>query len=657
MFCSNCGNPLPEDAANCPNCGEPKVEVNASPSAAEAGRPAEGIATGAPAASATLAQAASAASQQALTGEISGGGASGVGVPGASGVPITVEQPEMDLPLGQDAQSGQPAQGAPGQPQAGATATGYAPAGYGPQGYAPAGYNPVTGAAVPPAAPRQKLSNKTIGIIAAVAVAVVAVVGLLVFFLTREGTPLDMARQAMEKTRTVIAEEQEATRKTLGFGTAKDHAGAQKIAMDMGIQVPGVPGSISIEMNGDTDLENRKLHADFAIGASGMSLFDAAIDAEDDWMVVAIPFLLQDRYGFNTSTFGRDYNAADWAGADEDEWYDLTGEWIELPEVDRDFGFNIFDDLAQNANGQAESYEAARKAINERYDALWQAAGGEKAAKKETVTVGGAEKNCTVYTVTFTRDAVLDFCYDVADILLEDETVGPLLDTMALSTYYYDDAWEMVDELLAELEQELAGDVTYTIYTENRAMVRWDIDIPLEDDDVHAEFGFGDANHLSNALSIYVEVDDVWIEFTNKGNHVLKDGKYTTEFELLVSEDGYTQTFFDGHVTYDSKADTDNCVLYAGIANGLLTLNAKGTVNADPAAHTFEADLSDITLRALGQSITMDVLYTIEPSDGPVFDDSGVTGLFDLNMEEVADLIMEMREKLDAYSAMGSMLY
>ena len=132
---------------------------------------------------------------------------------------------------------------------------------------------------------------------------------------------------------------------------------------------------------------------------------------------------------------------------------------------------------------------------------------------------------------------------------------------------------------------------------------------------------------------------EMTIRFSSQGQRGT-GSVYEDTSRLSFLENGSELFYFSFSTYYDAQQSADNFSFQMDVGESgysLFTVSADGSVTADSAAQSLTADLTTALL-VEGDSISMDLLYAIEPLDQITIDGTGYIAVDQMTAEDVSRL-------------------
>lgn len=342
---------------------------------------------------------------------------------------------------------------------------------------------------VPPASPEKKKSRIAAAVIAIIAV--IAVAAFAVIKMTAKD-PKEVVITAFEniwpKDQISPAEELFGTSEFAKAMSTTDSEGTLSLKFDSSTDdsVNAFAG-IGLRFSGKNDIANKKSFFNMGLIYNDMDLANFNAYYGDDMMMLAVPELVNRVFTLDLGD----------GLADRIKNSPTVGAYLAENGVDSDALASYFQELMDEAENQAAGGSAPfdLEALMNRYREGCKAQDNFKAALavektgKGTFTMNGKEVNCTGYSVTVSKDSLIEFLRTSSDFFLQDETLkndflkqlettvrmseimggsayGQTMQTPAeLQQQSYEEARASVDEMITYLNDSLT-DIQMTVYVD-----------------------------------------------------------------------------------------------------------------------------------------------------------------------------------------------
>lgn len=425
--------------------------------------------------------------------------------------------------------------------------------------------------------------------VVAAVLAVVAIVGIVVLNIPSVKLPLALARTVNSyagiwddiglNDSLAFREKDEAYTESLTV-TYEGINQAVVNAMDTDVDITQLEG-IGIRMDSSISLKDRRMSGSLAAIYKDEDLIKAELGVDDDTVWFSVPALLNDRYGLNTTTLGKD----------------LIAMGVEDMDGMESLGFNFFDliELAKTVKPSEEVTEAFEEAGKDLLKGLEIESKGS-----DEIKVNGERVSCSVYNVTITQDALEDYLDAI------EKPLGEYIEQYMDVLFEIYESVGMPEEILTEMKEEITssmdmdiffdslknegldqiGDIELEVYTKGMYVmaVIWELDI--DGDTMVTTLNMGGGDKYVNDFSLTIELEDyVSVEFTSTGNHTGKGGEFTDETEIKVTVDGetvglkmesrYAPKEKEDNFSFDLSVTTPEIPAVGLEAEGQLTLGKK----------------------------------------------------------------------------------
>lgn len=663
MQCRECGSPIEAGDLFCENCGA-KVEAE---------QPAEDVAKtrrcpqcGAEAShDGAFCQACGVPLPEEAAADAQGGPGPQQRVCGTCGNPLS-EEDRFCMQCGASVEAKAPAAGAQPFLQDHAP-TGQAEAPIQPQQAGPPAveWQPQQAAAdgAPPAeGDNQSGKKKKKGLIIGVACGLVAALAAVLFlFVLDFRTPAQKARDALDNTSSAMQKLSEQLSDDIGLTAIQDQRTKNPVKTEVGFTIEEIPsssfpGPVAISFTSEMDQPNRRLHSAVGVGVSGATLLQLQLDVDDSLIAIASPELFEGSYGFRSDTLGQDLLNSTLGDL-------LSAASGELP-LD-ELSFNVFDILEQYGDASAlELTEETSAALEKLVDELWDKS-TVKSAGTQDVSVNGITKATDLYNVVIPKEAFLEYIRSLFNAVFEDETVQGFYSGLMLglsnsfaSTVDEEELRAGIDEIIAELDEMIAGDILLDVYAHKNQCVKLALRFTIASDysdpqEIAIVIEFGGENSLLDAMTISAAMDDnTLFEIYTKGATAPKDGKYHYSMELYVS-DGYGDervNMLTMALEYDTNKALDNFSWTFDMPESDVMGAVRGTLLIDKGNKTIDADLYDIRFTETYYEETMRFSYTYKmaPLTSPQFETPDPKLITSMSQNELMSLVMEIAASMQA---------
>ena len=575
MFCPKCGTQLEDGARFCPTCGR---QVN--------------------------------------------------GAPAAQPEPVSAPQPEQAAPAEPIPQAERPDLSAAGGPSEAAGAAPSAPV----QPPQP----PVPPAA--PASPAPSGGGKKGGalrIVAALVVVAILAVGVFGFVLPALRNANADPKTTLTNSLSATSQQMEAARAQmladLGLDGVMGASHDGPIQQTFGITLGDLPydaailSGAGVTLRSQFDPDQRINAGDLSIQYGSMDLAQLQYYATPEMGAISCPTLLDDNF----------------YGISWDVLLDLAGD---APETQA-----AMDTLISLLSTDYTSYSAGLNQdtmdrLDAALDTLFAASTVTSDGSQSVTTLSGTE-NLEQYTVQLPGSAIAAYLSSAFEAIMEDPMIAPIMD-LAL-----EEEGMTREEFYAEFDtvgQMFQDTITLTAYIRSGylAVVSGTIPMTYEGDTASVDFLYqlGTQESILGGTMLEVTIyDDTGYEMTIRFSSQGQRGTgsvYEDTSRLSFLENGSELFYFSFSTYYDAQQSADNFSFQMDVGESgysLFTVSADGSVTADSAAQSLTADLTTALL-VEGDSISMDLLYAIEPLDQITIDGTDYIAVDQMTAEDVSRL-------------------
>lgn len=363
---------------------------------------------------------------------------------------------------------------------------------------------------------------------------------------------------------------------------------------------------VGVRFSANYDLSGEKLSAAATPFYGSVDLLTAELVMDGSKIYVNSPELTGSTYyGMDTMTLGEDLQKL---GADEDEVGELS--------------FNIFQ-LVKEMQEITKMDAENQKAIADAGKALYEAIEVEK-GDGETVKVNGSSVNCTAYTVVIPEDAMTDWLKAVRSAVSDSVDYRKDLTALFSSMGLPDEVMDQVKKALSDADPKQSvktmfkgledmvdalGDVELQVYVSDGYIMSVTYSRRIEGTRVRLELDLGGGKNYVDDLSLTVSVDDsadTELVLTSHGDHGAKNGAFTDETVLEVTQYGYTNEV-SSEMSYAPKKGQNNFSWRIDFEGGRIDMEGQLATGKN----SMELHLDELELRADGGSVTIRLDYAI----------------------------------------------
>lgn len=393
-----------------------------------------------------------------------------------------------------------------------------------------------------------------------------------------------------------------------------------------------------VRFSANYDLSGEELSASVTPFYGSVDLLTAELVMDGSKVYVHSPELTGSTYyGLDTMTLGRDLQNL---GADRDEVGGLS--------------FNIFQ-LVKDMREITETDSESQKAIADAGKELYKAIEVEKTGT-ETVKVNGNSVKCDAYTVVIPEDAMkdclravrsavsssADYRRDLIELFSSIGLPDEMMDEIENGLYETDPKESVKDvfNALIDAVDEL-GDVELQVYISRGYIMAVTYSHWIEDTKIKVELNLGGGKNYVDDLRLSVSADnyaETEIVLTSHGSHSAKNGTFTDETVLEITQYGYTAEV-SSEMSYAPEKGQNNFSWSIGFEGGRIDMEGQLTTGKN----SMELHLEELKLRAGDMSVTLRVNYSIGPYQGIPSVESSVMVLT-LDEDELRDIADEISD-------------
>ena len=415
--------------------------------------------------------------------------------------------------------------------------------------------------------------------------------------------------------------------KELGFDAVSELA-AGKYGESMGIylkdanvgtDISGFYGS-GFTLDGAADIAGRKVTANIGVQIADYQLAIMDVFLDDSLLGIKSTELLGDTvYAIDTETMAEDFP-------------DAGLEALE--------GYNVFDLVEQyvGADGKFSLSDETMAALTTAYNTMADASEWT-AIDKTSLTSGSDTLECETYTANVPAEAMIAFISDVTEATLNDNYIATIMQAnVAAMPGAYDSYESFVADTVATLEEQLAASITeaanLTFYVSDGLLrgVEGFVVVAGVNTDIAIYTGCG--KNVADRLELSVTASDGsgelgHVKITSEGNHVPADGKFTDSTVIDINGQGELawETSYEVGGAYSVTG-------YLEVQGVTADFSSSGTLAASEDGMDMVID--DLTVSAMGFSVSLDGMYKIFPVDSVEIDSSNVVYMKDLTDEDIS---------------------
>lgn len=498
---------------------------------------------------------------------------------------------------------------------------------------------------VPPAEPVKKKKGALTGIIIAIVLLVIALVGLGIWLAVSlmGKSPQSRLTNGFKNWGKEAAAYSNMAGKEVGWGTIAENLenGASSQDIKLNMTIPDLSGiTLGIDISSNSDVPNKKSSTDISASVANIELLGGRLITDEDSMYITVPDLTEETLKISGENLGRDFNASVWsdffgieleedfpAGLDEEE-EDLT--------FSEQFVINMTSDLKELYRNM--TIEAADTYIEKNYN--------------------GKKEKCNGFQVVLPAEDLNRMLEHIQEEF--EEGNGRQIAARILGSSQTEEVDEFLEGVSLLFDARYASDFKLVIYLDSRDRIvhlATPETIRFKDSDIELGYAF-DFNGSQRTLD---EVEGM-IKFLNP------DGStFTIDVarDALLNGQDYTNKVKISMNDYNVYSDTEED-LYMEYTN--IWKGAEKTVQIEAAIYDEEDDVrlklegsfSDVVQ---GESLVFDLSalnliyndemmlkftgsYSVEPLKEQIEVPQQATELLYMNEMEAAGLIMEIDANL-----------
>jgi hypothetical protein len=338
----------------------------------------------------------------------------------------------------------------------------------------------------------------------------------------------------------------------------------------------------------DWNLPAKKLDMILSPSYGSVDLLNVKMKVDNNMAYLGSPQITGDRfYSFNTETMFADLSKL---GVDVEGMEDIRINLFELMQI-----------LSESMMNSTENQEQINNAVKKLIDSI-----DTKMVGSEEITVNGHDLMCDEYKVVLKKEAVLEYYEAVLQLMTTTdmtdwgtklcESLNIPAEMMNLSATEAD-----TDEIMESLEEALDeyGDIELTFYLKDGYVMAVAFDINFEDTPLKCVLSIGGGDNYVDDLSLALTADGQTILLESSGNHTGKNGKFTDNTKLSIKGQGFSMTFLNSSLSFDSKKGEENLQWSLSLAG--IALHVSGNVSYD--SKSICVDLNDIGLTQSGEEL------------------------------------------------------
>lgn len=535
-----------------------------------------------------------------------------------------------------------------------------------PQGgmyYGQPGFSPV-----PPAQPPVKKKKGAAGLIIALVILGILLIGVAVWLLV--GLLGDTPQAKISKGFQNWAKETEdygsSIGEQLGWEQIRKMINEESVAihMSMDLTVPdaGIP-TVGVDINSGIDREKKLQNSDIAVSVSNMQLIRFQMAADADRIYLACPELAEKTYSFGTKDLGKKFNGSAWAA--------LTG-WT----LDESLDFDLWAeaDPAETEAGEAQTAEDlfGKEALERMTGDMQQIAQTmivEATDASIEIERNGKKVSCDGYRVVLEKEAMNAFLDDLQEEIRSGKYGQMVKERMMESLDVPGEVDEIWEEAVSILDGRLTEDLELVFYLDNRNRIvhmATPEPVRLDTSDIGFAFAvdFNGAERTLDDVSGTVKFigalpeDSLSIDFTRTA----ECGKdtYKNWFEAVLSAyDAYSGEEESLSVVYSNqwnlKTHDFDIDLTVYVEDEELSLNLEGAFENIRKGEAFTLNIGSASLRLDDDTLLkLRGTYEVGPLQGQIEVPENATDLLAMSENEITLLVYEMAMNLEDAFDLGS---
>ena len=422
------------------------------------------------------------------------------------------------------------------------------------------------------------------------AIAAVAAIVLTMFFTAFFDSDETTLLKALEKSAKAFAEAGDA----LGIPDLQYIQDENAYSADFAFILNNVQGNEELRGLGlsaamDWNLPAKKLDMILSPSYGSVDLLNVKMKVDNNMAYLGSPQITGERfYSFNTETMFADLPKL---GVDVEGMEDVRINLFELMQI-----------LSESMMNSTENQEQINNAVKKLIDSI-----DTKMVGSEEITVNGHDLKCDEYNVVVTKEAVLEYYKVVLEVMMTTDNTA-LLPALCESLNIPEEKMILTtttgvptDEIMKSLEKALDeyGDIELTFYLKDGYVMAVAFDINFEDTPLKCVLSIGGGDNYVDDLSLALTADGQTILLESSGNHTGKNGKFTDNTKLSIKGQGFSMTFLNSSLSFDSKKSGENFQWSLSLAG--VALHVSGNVSYD--SKSICMDLNDIGLTQSGEEL------------------------------------------------------
>lgn len=341
----------------------------------------------------------------------------------------------------------------------------------------------------------------------------------------------------------------------------------------------------------DFSLPDKKLDMILKPTYGSVDLLNAELKIDDNMAYLGSPQITGDRYySFNTETLFADLAKL---GVDMEGMEGVRIDVFELMQI-----------LSENTTFTKEDEQKLIDAGKKLFKSIEVSKTGT-----EEISVNGNDLKCDEYEVVITTDAVLEYYEVVLELMSNTGSANAMVKICEslnipeemMDSLYLDSQKMDTSEIMESLEEALDeyGDIELTFYLKDGYVMAVTFDIDFEGTSLKCMLSIGGGDNYVDDLSLSFSADGQTILLESTGNHTGKNGKFTDSTKLSMKGQGFSMTFLNSSLSFDSKKSGENIQWTLSMAG--VALHVSGNVSYD--SKSICVDLNDIGVTQSGEEL------------------------------------------------------
>lgn len=501
-------------------------------------------------------------------------------------------------------------------------------------------------AAAPP--PNAKKRNKAVLWLILGLVVVLAAIGVALYFIFfKGGNTRSQIEKAFDQTFNRMEKEWDDANLDLGVATVLKNLSKVPTSTEMEFNfTDSYDEEFGFSLTAQSDATAEKFIADIIFNMGRSKALTLNLQQDGDLLAFSMPQLFDGMLGLNTATLADDLRNSPLAAS--------SPELASLFETYAGLLANATLNSASTASQGFTFSNDTTDQLSKLYNTLLDNATYEK-GKATTTSVNGIDTKVQPYTVTITKDNLLAFIKDAAQVILNDENFKAYMEstlTASSLTGISFDAATIAETITTNLEPLIASDLTVDFYQKDDYIAKVEASIQANDGysenlTIVAGAEFGGEKNIADAIKLYAGIKEqkTYLTLSMAGNHIPQNGIMTSKVAFSAETAGMKSDI----VTIDFTLDTNKNNAYSLSLNSpitFITLDASGTIKADAKNNTLDLTIDDLSFSdgydVWGLSFSLNMEEGSTPSIGTL----KPRMIFEMTADELNTLMMDMEDRL-----------